>query len=222
MSLNCPSCWSNLEIIPWLLSTVCKYCKTISMIERDHLVSTWEKSLIMPFPTVFWVGAYFYAILDETSNDKINWKKVTYISEQDFNKQNLKDYLLKIYVYGQIRYINDWWFFDDFFVRIIDDKFWFDKNKEYILGENWWIINLYIIQKIYTWVNESIFDSKTWTTWNNYFVQEVWNTQIEWFEWSFPFCVGVKDNNKYINLLKDWKQTQFKSIWNDILQFSWV
>ena len=221
MNLTCPSCWYSLDVKVWLVSTVCKYCNTISMIERDSLVSTWEKSFIMPFPTVFEEGKYFFAVIDNTSNDKILDKKVLYVWEEEFSK-NTWDYLVKFYVYGQIRYTNDWGFFDDFFVRIIDDKINLDRNKEYILWENEWLINLLIIKKIHTDINQDVFESTAWNTWNNYFVQEVWNTNIEWFSGSFPFIVSVKDKSKYINLLKDWKHFQLKSIWNEIIEFSWV
>lgn len=222
MNLTCPSCWASLDVSVWLVSTVCKYCNTISMIERNSLVSTWEKSFIMPFPTVFEVGKYFFAVSDDTSNDKIWDKKVLYISEQEYSETKKQEYLVKFYVYWQIRYNNDWWFWDDFFVRIIDDKFNLDKNKEYILWENEGLINLYYIKKIYTDIPQNVFDSSVWWTWNGFFVQENWTTTIEWFNWSFPFIVSVADNSKYINLLKDWKQTQLKSIWNDVLEYNGV
>lgn len=222
MNLTCPSCWASLEVSVWLISTVCKYCNTISMIQRDSLVSTSEKSFIMPFPTIFEVGKYFFAVNDINSNDKIWNKNVAYISEKEYNETNKQEYLAKFYVYGQIRYTNDWWFWDDFFVRIIDDKFNLDKNKEYILWENEGLINLYFIKKIHTDISQNIFNSNIWWTRNSFFVQENWTTNIEWFNWSFPFLVSIKDNSKYIILLKDWKQAQLKSIWNDILEYSGV
>lgn len=130
--------------------------------------------------------------------------------------------MAKLYVYGQIRYTNDGWFWDDFFVRIIDDKIWLDKSKEYIIWENEWLINLYCIKKIHTDVPQNIFEMSVWNTWNWYFIQEIWKTNIEWFNWSFPFFISINDNSKYINLLKDGKPTQLKSIWNDIIEYNWI
>ncbi|MDD5769855.1 MAG: hypothetical protein PHE25_02715 [Candidatus Gracilibacteria bacterium] len=221
MNLTCPSCGSSLGISVGLVSTVCPYCNTISMIDRNNLVSTGEKSFIMPFPTVFEVGKYFFAISDLTSNDKIGDKKVLYIGEEEYNK-NYTEYLAKFYVYGQVRYTSDGGFFDDFFVRIIDDKFNLDKNKQYILGENEGLINLFFIKKIHTDVPQNVFESSVGGTWNSFFVQENGTTTIEGFNGSFPFVVSVKDSSKYITLLKDGKQTQLKSIGNDVLEYSGV
>lgn len=222
MNLSCPSCWATLDVSVWLISTVCKYCNTISMIERDWLVSTGEKSFIMPFPTVFEVGKYFFAVTDSTSNDVISWKKVLYISEQEYNETKKEEYVAKFYVYGQIRYTNDWGFWDDFFVRVIDDKLSLDKNREYILWENEGLISLYTIKKIHSDVNQNVFDNQVGMSWNGFFVQESGVTTIEWFNGSFPFVVSIKDSSKYITLLKDGKVSQLKSIWNDVLDYSWV
>ena len=221
MSFICPSCWASLEVSVWLISTVCKYCNTISLVERNMLINTWEKSFIMPFPTVFEVGKYFFAVDDTSSNDKIWNIKVLYISEEEYNK-NYTQYRAKFYVYGQIRYTNDGWFWDDFFVRIIDDTLKLDKNKDYILWENQWLINLYFIKKIYTDISQNVFNNEAGNNWTWYFIQEVWTTTIEWFQGSFPFLVSIKDNSKYINLLKEWKLSQLKLIWNDILDYSGI
>lgn len=222
MSLKCPSCWASLELSVWLLSTVCQYCNTISLIERDTLVSTGEKSFIMPFPTVFEVGKYFYAVADSTSNDVISGKKVLYMSEQEYSESKREDFLAKLYVYGQIRYTNDGGFWDDFFVRVIDDKLSLDKNREYILWENEGLITLYTIKTIHTDVPQNVFEISPGNTWNGFFVQESGTTTIEWFHGSFPFLVSVKDSSKYVNLLKDGKIAQLKAIGNDVLEFSGV
>lgn len=222
MVYNCPWCGYWLDVTMWAVSLVCKYCKTISLIERWNLVNTGEKSTIMPFPTIFSVGKYFYGIKNLNSNDTFAWEKVCYISEEDFRDSEQKDFILKLYIYGQIRYINDGWFWDDYFVRIIESSKEIDKNKEYILTENEWLIQILYIKKIHSDVPQNVFDTQVWTTWNWFFVQESGNTKIEGFEWSFPFLVSIKDNSKYVVLLKEWKTTALKSIWNDVLEYSGI
>lgn len=222
MSLNCPGCGAWLDITMWAVSLVCPYCKTILLVERWNLVNTGEKSSIMPFPTVFSVGKYFYAIKDSASNDSFAGEKVCYQSEEDFRSTGNTDFVLKIYVYGQVRYVNDGGFWDDYFVRIIESKKEIDKNKEYILSENEGLIQLSFIKKIHTDVPQNVFDTPVWNTWNGFFVQESGTTQIEGFEWNFPFQVSAKDSSKYVILLKDGKTAALKSIGNDVLEYSWL
>lgn len=71
MQNKCAWCGTSLELDVWLISIVCPYCKTISLVERWNLTSNWEKSFIMPFPTIFCIWKYFYAVESNNSNDKI-------------------------------------------------------------------------------------------------------------------------------------------------------
>lgn len=222
MSLSCPSCWASLDFSVWMLSNVCNYCKTILLIDRWVYVNTWEKTFIMPFPTIFKVWKYFYAIQNNSSNDTILWKKVLYVSEEEFKKSWQRDFLLKIYISGQIRYVSDGWFFDDYFIKIIDSNLGLDINKNYTLTENEWLIVFSYVKNIYTDISQEIFESPVWTICNNYFLQEQWKLNLEWFEWSFPFLISSKDVSKYVILLKDWKQTSLKSIGNDVIEYIWI
>lgn len=220
MKLTCQSCWAQVEIQAWMITHICKYCNTISIIEKNVLTNTWEKSIIIPFPSIFEIWKYIYLVNDNYSNDKIREKNVTYLDEKQFYESKSKDYLLKIYIYWQIRYLSDWWFWDDYFVRVIENKFEMDYQKEYVLSENQWLISLNILNKTYTNVSLEIFNSWVWSNWNNYFIQEKWEYKIEWFAWSFPFIVKKSDISKYIVLLKDKKQTQLKCISNNIIQLT--
>lgn len=222
MFLKCPWCGVSIDITIWAISLVCPYCKTILLVERWNLVNTWEKSTIMPFPTVFNVGKYIYAIKDPSSNDTFANEKICYVSEENFRSSEQKNFVLKLYIYGQIRYINDGWFWDDYFVRVIESSKEIDKGKDYILSENEWLIQFSFIKKIHTDVPQNVFDTSVWSTWNGFFVQESGYMQIEGFEWNFPFLVSSKDTSKYVLLLKDGKTTALKSIGNRVLEYSWI
>lgn len=218
MEFTCPSCWSKHTIQPGMLSLVCQYCNSVSIVERDILVETWQKSLILPFPTVFSVGKNFYVILNNSSNDKFLKKKVEYISEEEFYHKKLKDYFAKVYVYGQIRYVNDGGFWDDWFVRILDCKEKTDSNKSYILKEDEWLIYLQYIKSIdNNNQNTEVLNAEAWSSYEWLFVQESWTCKIEWFSWSFPFLLQWQQESKYVNLI--WKDQilEVKQIWEYIL-----
>lgn len=206
----------------WLLSIVCNYCNTISFVQRETLVTTGSKSFIIPFPTVFEVWKVFYAVQNNSSNDKIWNKNVEYISQQEFTNSSSKEFLIKLFVYWQMRYSNDAGFWDDFFVRIVDSTIEFNKNIDYVIWENEWLINLYSFKRKEQTSWDDIFNRTVWTIWNWYFIQEVWDMDFEWFSWSFPFLATDSKSIKYINLLKDKKQLQIKLVWNEVLEFETV
>jgi len=217
MEITCPSCWAHYKIEPWMLSVVCKYCNTIIKIERNEVVATWEKSIILPFPTTFEVGKYFYAVKDKTSNDKLFWENVAYLSDEEFYKKNLKDFLIKIYVYGQIRYTNDGGFWDDWFVRIVKTTKNIDTNKEFVIKENEWIISMQYITDIKEKNYSDVLDKSVWTSYNWYFIQEKWIAKIEWFKWDFPFYIDSNKNSKYSILVWENEIIEYKTIWENLI-----
>lgn len=217
MEITCPSCWARHNIQAGMLSVVCEYCNNIMKIERDEVVETWQKSFILPFPTVFDVWKYFYVIENKKSNDKLFWKNVEYISDKELYERKLKDYIAKLYVYWQIRYTNDGWFWDDWFVRILENKKDIDRNKNFVIKENEWLINIQYISKIQEDINHEIFSKSVWLSYNGYFIQEIWTASIEWFKWDFPFFVDNQDNSKYVDLVAQNTTAEYKIIWNNTL-----
>jgi len=202
--LTCPSCWAKINIVPGIISYVCSYCNTISLFERQTLTSTWEKSEIISFPTTIEYGKTIFAVKNNNSNDEIIWQKVEYFSEKEFNDKNLKDYLVKFYVYWHIRYTTDTSFFDKFFLRILDTELKLDKNKDIIAEEDEGQIKLYYAEKLEDkWFFEKLFNSNKVNE-EGFFIQEKWIQNIEWFEWWLPFEITWVKTSKYLNLVWPW------------------
>ena len=202
--MNCPSCWAKIDIEPWMVNYVCPYCKNVLMFEHEKLETTWEKSEIVPYPTTFEYWKIFYVIEEKNSNDIMLWKNVEYISEKDFNDKKLTKFLTKFYVYGQIRYVNEASMYNKFFLRILDDKIWLDKNKKLFAEEDEGQIKLYyldIVEKDGSF--DKIFSSdKEFVDW--FFVQEKWIQNIEWFLWWFDFEIINVKQTRYLNLIWNW------------------
>lgn len=218
MDLTCPACGANHEIKPGMISVVCEYCDTVSKIERDSLVDTWEKSAIMPFPTVFSVGSYFYAIENSNSNDKLFWESVEFLSDKDFYNRWLEDYIAKLYIYWQIRYTNEWWFWDDWFVRIVENKKDIEIQNDLVISEDEGLITVKKIKNIDdTEKYDPIFSKDIWESVDWYFIQETWIADVEWYKWSFPFIVDDSSKNKYVDLLKDSKMLTLKKLGHNTL-----
>ncbi len=219
MKTNCPSCWAPLEILPGSIEIVCSYCKTILFIERWVIKNTWEKSMIVPFPTIFSIGKYFFAVEESNSNDKIFWKSIEWLSEKEFRDNNYEDYIAKIYVYWHIRCTNDAWFWDKWFADII---YWKEKGKV-MIEEDEWLISVYkrINSNIHVNNFEKIYDN--FINWNLnsidwYFINEAGIANIEWFEWQYDFFIWKKQL-KYIKLIKSQNIYLWEYYWNNILDF---
>jgi len=217
MEITCPSCWAKHTIQPGMLSVVCEYCNAIIKIERKQVVETWEKSLILPFPTTFEAWKYFYVIKDNNSNDKLFSKNVSYISDKELYERKFKDFLMKIYVFWQIRYTNDGGFWDDWFVKIIESKQHIDKNKDFVIKEDEWLINMQYITDIKKSKNHEIFSKSAWLSYNWYFIQEIWTASIEWFKWDFPFYISNQNDSKYVILVSENKTMEYKTIWDNLI-----
>lgn len=207
--MNCPSCGAKIEFVPWMLTYACPYCGTISFFEKDILKETWQKSEIVPFPTTFEYWKNYFAVSSNDSNDKV-WKYlVDWLSEKEFSDKKLNDYLLKVYVFGHIRYTNEWSFYDKFFLRILDDKLKLDRNKNLIAEEDEWQIKLFYVEVLEdNWLFDDLFNFN-WPYKDGFFIQEKWMQNIEWFEWWMPFNILNVKQSKYLNLVKKW--------WNNIL-----
>jgi len=207
--MNCPSCGSEIKIVPWITNYVCPYCGTISLFERDILKSTWEKSEIIPFPTTFEYGKIYFAVKSKDSNDML-WKySVDWLNEKELNDKKIEEYLLKIYIFGHIRYHSEGSIYDKFFLRILSDKLELDRNKNLIAEEDEWQIKLYYIETLEDkWFFEELFNTNEPYK-NGLFIQEKWIQEVEWFEWWIPFDVLNVKQSKYLNLVKKW--------WNNIL-----
>ena len=201
--MNCPSCWAKIEIEPWIVSYVCPYCKTISLFEHETLVSTGEKSEVTPFPTTLKYGKTFYVVKEKDSNNKIKWKNVEYLSEQEFSSKKTS-YLLKFYVYAHIRYRSENGIYDKFFLRILDDELGLDRWKDLFIEEDEGQLKAYyldFVEKDGTF--DKIYNSNdAYVNW--FFVQEKWIQQIEGFEWSFKFNIVWVKQTKYLNLINNW------------------
>ncbi|MBS8121607.1 hypothetical protein [Candidatus Vampirococcus lugosii] len=217
MEITCPSCGARHNIQAGMLSVVCEYCNNIMKIERDEVVETGQKSFILPFPTVFDVGKYFYVIENKKSNDKLFGKNVEYISDKELYERKLKDYIAKLYVYGQIRYTNDGGFWDDWFVRILENKKDIDRNKNFVIKENEGLINIQYISKIQEDINHEIFSKSVGLSYNGYFIQEIGTASIEGFKGDFPFFVDNQDNSKYVDLVAQNTTAEYKIIGNNTL-----
>jgi len=202
---NCPSCWAEITIFPWIVSYVCNYCNTILLFQNSILSWTWEKSEIIPFPTTLKVNWIFYAIKKSESNSLIKNIPVMYLSEQDFSNKWSKDFLAKFYVYWNIRYI---WnsIYNKFFLRILDDNIWLDKNKSLIAEEDEWQIKLFYVEKLEDkWFFDELYNSSNvYKNW--FFIQEKWVQNIEWFSWWINFNILNVKESKYLNLVwyKSW------------------
>lgn len=218
MKFTCPSCWSKHQIQAGMLSIVCQYCNSVSKVERDVLVETWEKSIILPFPTLFSVWKVFYAIAWDSFNSKFIDENVEYISEEEFYRRKLKDYLVKIYIAWEVRYLNDWWFRDDWFVRVLDSKINIDLSKDLILTESEWLISSMYIKKISDTIQGSeIMDYEVWSTYEWLFVQETWKFKVEWFSWSFPILIDWQKEGRFVSLVWEDMRFEFKQIWDYVL-----
>lgn len=227
MQQPCVSCGAQLDIEAGDVSVVCKYCDTILLVERGVLTDSGQKSQIMSFPTMFEIGKNFFAVLSSESNDKIWWVWVDYFAEEDFRKSWKKVHLVKLYVSGQIRYTNDWWFWDDWVVLISDLKannLGIDKAKQLILQEDEWIISIFELEwsgydekskKDFTEINS--FD--LWKNWNWYFIQEKWVANVEWIKWNFPFFISNPKKVEYIDMFQKWKLTMIKRIGDSVLHY---
>jgi len=222
--MNCPSCGAKIDIVPWIITYTCPYCNTISFFDKEELKNTWEKSEIIPFPTTFDYWKTYFAIKNKTSNDIINWKKVTYLSEEEFSKLSKKEFLAKFYVFWHIRYTTDTSFYDKFFLRILDDNLKLDRNKNLIVEEDEWQIKLYYIDKVEDkWFFDEMFKWPNISK-DGYFIQEKWVQKIEWFVWWIPFdFVGVKEN-RYLNLVWSWGKNYLLENYNkgEILFAEWL
>jgi len=220
MQQNCPSCGAPLKIIPGAIEIVCPYCNTILLIQRWIIENTWEKSILIPFPTTFKIWEYFFAIEDNTSNDEIFWKKVKRLTEKEIRENNITNYITKIYVYWHISVQNNAWIWDKWFVNIID---WQSKGK-IMLEEDEWLITAYERKHIkqnddfFNQLYEKFYNQNIMSD-NWFFLNEVWQAQINWFEWQYEFIIWKK-YLKYIKWTLQNKITLLENYWGFTLYFN--
>ncbi len=199
---NCPSCGAKIQIVPGIITYVCPYCNTILTFQQEELATTGGKSQIIPFPTTFKVNEIFYAIKDSSSNDEIAWIKVKWLSEKEYTQLKPKSYIGKFQVIWQIRYNTENALYDKFFLRILDDKTWLDKNKILLAEEDEWQILLYYVENVEDkWTFDKFYNLKNPVI-NWFFIQEVWVQQVEGFNWAIPLTniLWVKAS-KYVNMI---------------------
>jgi len=204
--INCPSCWNKIEVLPWAVQVVCPYCNTIILIEREKIEAIWKQSPIVPFPTMFSVWKYFYAVEDKNSNDVLRGINVKWFSEEDFYKEKLSSYLVKIYISWHIRCMNDSGFWDKWLGFVVDDKKSFFKDKNIMIQEDEWLITAFnVIDADFVRWNFEKFYQNVWDVIDWYFVVESWICNVEGLEWQFnyPFLwekiqyVDLKKGNDY-------------------------
>ena len=217
--ITCPSCWNRIEVLPWTVEVVCPYCNTAILIQRDKIETIWKQTAIVPFPTTFEIWKYFYAVEDKNSNDVIWDYKVRWLSEEDKYKFKIEKFIVKVYISGHIRCMNDSGFWDKWFGFVIDDKLSLFENKNVMIQEDEGLIAVFNItdEKIDNTKFEKLFENVgNVVDW--YFVNEAGVCNIEWIEWQFSYPILWKQI-KYVDILR-WKEYNLvENTWWNILFF---